>query len=57
MKILFKLEEEKPALLLLYQAGFAETPVFVSAFGFGCWLVVGFFRSRTHKTANQNCSV
>jgi hypothetical protein len=41
-KIIFKLEEEKPTLLLLLPKLFAETAVFGSASGLGCWLVVGF---------------
>jgi hypothetical protein len=39
--LFFKLEEEeKPALLLLLPKVRAETAVFGSAVGLGCWLVV-----------------
>jgi hypothetical protein len=40
-RIIFKLEEETPALLLLLLYVFAETAVLVSALRTGCWLVVG----------------
>jgi hypothetical protein len=40
-EIFFKLEEEgMPALLLHLQKVFAEAPVFISASGLGCRLVV-----------------
>jgi hypothetical protein len=39
--LIFKLEEVKPALLLHLPKLFAETAVFGSASGLGCWLVVG----------------
>jgi hypothetical protein len=38
---IFKLEEETPALLLPLPKLFAETPVFGSASGLSCRLVVG----------------
>jgi hypothetical protein len=40
--LFFKLDEEKPALLLHLPKLFAETTVFGSASGLGGWLVVGF---------------
>jgi hypothetical protein len=51
--LFFKLEEEeKLALLLHLPKLFAETPVFCSASGSGCRLVVATVQARAYKTAN-----
>jgi hypothetical protein len=49
--LFFKLEEEeKPAPLLHLPKLFAETAVFGSASGLGCWLVVAIVQARAEET-------